>query len=239
MGDTDLGVFLVKCNLVKFCLLTFSAALRKAVCGASPTSKLSTQQSSQLRQQSSWTVTAVAAGRFPSSRQNFFSSQFVRTFGIRSKMPSAATPLDSVQACWARISQHSPVYSFFFSDISIESAEYGSMVATLRVGPNHLNSKGGLHGSVSATIVDWAGGMAIASTGLEKTGVSTDIHVTYASSAKLGDVLTIEGKTSRVGKNMGFTTVTIYKGVGEEKVVVAHGTHTKYILRDQLQSKAS
>lgn len=154
-------------------------------------------------------------------------------------MGSANTPLESVQACWARVSQNSPVYQFFFSDIVLVSAEHGSMVASLPVHPNLLNSKGGLHGSVSATIIDWAGGMAIASTGLEKTGVSTDIHVSYVSTAKLGDVLMIEGTVSRVGRNLGFTTVTIYKGEGDGKSVVAHGTHTKYILRDQPQSKSS
>ena len=107
------------------------------------------------------------------------------------------------------------------------------MTAELPLSPKLLNSKGGLHGSVSATIVDWAGGMAIASTGLEKTGLSTDIHVSYVGTAKEGDMLTIEGNASKVGRNMGFTTVTIFKGEGEEKQVVAHGTHTKYILRDQ------
>lgn len=143
------------------------------------------------------------------------------------------TPLESAQACWARLRENSPVYTFFFENIEIISAEYGSIVARLPVHKNILNSKNGLHGSVSATIVDWAGGIAIASTGMEKTGVSTDIHVSYVSSAKLGDLLTIEGKASKVGRNMGFTTVTIYKGEGEDRQVVAHGTHTKYILRDQ------
>lgn len=146
------------------------------------------------------------------------------------------TPVESVKSCWARISESSPVYNFFFTDIEVISAKKGSMIARLPVGSNHINSKHTLHGSVSATIVDWAGGMAIASTGLEQTGFSTDIHVTYVSTAKEGDVLTIEGKTSRVGKNMGFTSVTIYKGEGEnleELPVVATGTHTKYILRDQ------
>ena len=151
-------------------------------------------------------------------------------------MPS--TPLEYAEACWARIRENSPVYEFFFSDIELVSAEHGSMIARLPVTKNHLNSKGGLHGSMSATIVDWAGGMAIASTGMEQTGVSTDIHVSYLSIAKLGDVLTIEGKANKVGRNLGFTTVTIYKGDGEQKSVVAHGTHTKYILRDQPQAKS-
>jgi acyl-coenzyme A thioesterase 13 len=147
------------------------------------------------------------------------------------------TPLESVNSCWARIKKTSPVYNFFFTDINIISAKHGSMIAHLPIGPNHINSKHTLHGSVSATIVDWAGGMAIASTGLEQTGFSTDIHVSYVSTAKEGDVLTIEGKTSRVGRNMAFTSVTIYKGESvsgnlEELTVIATGTHTKYILRD-------
>ncbi|EXJ61446.1 uncharacterized protein A1O5_11762 [Cladophialophora psammophila CBS 110553] len=154
-------------------------------------------------------------------------------------MGSVKTPFESVQACWARVSQNSPVYKFFLSDIELVSATDGSMVARLPVSANLLNSKGGLHGSVSATIVDWAGGMAIASTGLEKTGLSTDIHVSYVSTAKLGDVLTIEGNVSKVGRNLGFTTVVIYKGEGTNKTVVAHGTHTKYVLRDREQDKSS
>ncbi|KIV90612.1 hypothetical protein PV10_07897 [Exophiala mesophila] len=148
-------------------------------------------------------------------------------------MASLKTPLEYVQSCWERVSQNSPVYSFFFSDIVLVSATDGSMVASLKVHPNLLNSKGTLHGSVSATIVDWAGGMAIASTGMEKTGLSTDIHVSYVSTAKLDDTLTIEGNVSKAGRNLGFTTVTIYKGEGDEKSIVAHGTHTKYILRDR------
>ena len=153
---------------------------------------------------------------------------------------SEKTPLESVNSCWSRISQSSPVYNFFFKDIEVISAKKGSMIARLAVGPNLINSKHTLHGSVSATIVDWAGGMAIASTGLEQTGFSTDIHVTYVSTAKEGDVLTIEGRTSRVGKNMAFTAVSIYKGEGdslEDLPVVATGTHTKYILRDQERAR--
>ena len=82
--------------------------------------------------------------------------------------------------------------------------------------------------------MDWAGGMAIASTGMEQTGVSTDIHVTYVSTAKLGDMLEIEGNVNRGGRNLGFTTVNIYKvKEGGQRDIVATGSHTKYILRDQ------
>jgi acyl-coenzyme A thioesterase 13 len=79
--------------------------------------------------------------------------------------------------------------------------------------------------------------MAIAATGLSKTGVSTDIHVTYVSAAREGDVLEIEAWVTRVGKTMGFTMVEIRqvavadeKGAAEGKgATVATGTHTKYL----------
>ena len=156
----------------------------------------------------------------------------VVTVHICGRFIMSSNPLEDAQACWTRIKSGSPVYRFFFEKIEIVSAEHGTIIAKLPVTENLLNSKQGLHGSVSATIVDWAGGIAIASTGMEKTGVSTDIHVSYVSSAKLGDLLTIEGKVSRVGRNLAFTTVTIYKGDNEQQIV-AHGTHTKYVLRDQ------
>ena len=79
--------------------------------------------------------------------------------------------------------------------------------------------------------------MAIASHGFEQTGLSTDIHVSYTSTAFEGEVLTIEGKTTKVGRNMGFTTVTISKGEGDDRTIVAHGTHSKYIVRDTQGSK--
>ena len=76
--------------------------------------------------------------------------------------------------------------------------------------------------------------MAIATHGHEQTGLSVDIHVTYIGIAKEGDILTIEARTTKVGRNLGFTTITI----SSEKGVVAQGTHTKYILRDLQKEKA-
>jgi acyl-coenzyme A thioesterase 13 len=169
----------------------------------------------------------------------------------------SSDPLASVNACWARVSKGG-IYKFLFSDIEIVSAEKGSMVAKLKVGPNHVNSKGGLHGSTSATIVDWwgyivplfcsqllltddlrAGGMAIATHGFEQTGLSVDIHVSYISTAKENDILTIEGKTTKVGRNLGFTTVNIFKGQEDNLTLVASGSHTKYILRETQGLKTS
>ena len=138
--------------------------------------------------------------------------------------------LEHVRNYWANMKCNSPIYDFLLGDINIVSATKGQIIAHLKVFPVHLNSKKTLHGVVSSCIMDWAGGMAIASTGLDNTGLSTDIHVTFVSTAKEGDLLEIESKASKVGASLAFTTVEI-RHAGEGGKVVAHGTHTKYIRR--------
>ncbi|SMQ51918.1 unnamed protein product [Zymoseptoria tritici ST99CH_3D7] len=94
-----------------------------------------------------------------------------------------------------------------------------------------MNSGNSLHGAVSATIVDWAGGMAISTHDLRSgSGVSIDIHVTYQSGAKVGEEIEIEGIAERVGGSLGFTKVTIYKVEdGKRGKIVISGTHTKFV----------
>ncbi|KAL4869957.1 hypothetical protein BDV12DRAFT_67622 [Aspergillus spectabilis] len=139
--------------------------------------------------------------------------------------PEVNLPLQNVLHVWNRIRLNSPIYDFLLSDVDVYHAEEGSFSARLQVGPKHLNSKGGLHGSVSATVADWAGGLAIASCGLESTGVSTNINVNYLSSATTGDWLEIKGYANKIGKTLAFTSITISSG----NILVAQGSHTKYI----------
>lgn len=125
----------------------------------------------------------------------------------------------------------SPIYAFLLTPLHITSATRNHFTARLPLSPAHLNSAGSLHGSVSATIVDWAGGMAIATHDLRSsTGVSVDIHVSYQAGAKLGETVEIEGVVERVGGNLAFTRVGIY-GVeeGRRGRLVASGTHTKFV----------
>ena len=136
------------------------------------------------------------------------------------------TPLQWAEACNTRMKGNSAIYDFLLNTIELVSAEHGKAVARLTVEKCHVNSRGTLHGAVSATLTDWAGGIAIATTGREKTGVSTDIHVTYVGTAKVGDVLTIETHASKVGGTLAFTSIEIKK---EDGSVVATGTHTKYV----------
>ncbi|OCL12653.1 Thioesterase/thiol ester dehydrase-isomerase [Glonium stellatum] len=142
-----------------------------------------------------------------------------------------ADTLAHVERVWAENKPNSPIYNFLLSEISLTFASKGVVRARLQLTKNHVNSKGGLHGTVSACLIDWVGGLAIAAYDLrEKTGVSTDIHITYISSAREGDWVEVEGKASKVGGTLAFTRATISKVVGEEPgPIVATGTHTKFV----------
>jgi acyl-coenzyme A thioesterase 13 len=134
----------------------------------------------------------------------------------------------------------SPIYAFLLGSVQIVQASKGHVVARLELTQDHMNSGHSLHGSVSATIVDWMGGMAVATYDLRSTtGVSVDIHVTYQSGAKVGDVVEIEGIAERVGSNLAFTKVTIYKYESETgargKIVIA-GTHTKFVKGSEVKA---
>jgi acyl-coenzyme A thioesterase 13 len=139
--------------------------------------------------------------------------------------------LTHITSLWSTLLPASPIYSFLLSDLAITHASKGLILARLTLSPTHLNSKSGLHGSVSATIIDAFGGLAIASTDLrEKTGASVDLNVSYLGSAGLGDVIEIEGRAEKVGGSLAFTSVTIYKvkeGVRGDAIVM--GRHTKFV----------
>lgn len=140
-----------------------------------------------------------------------------------------STEIQQVRRVWERIRSNSPIYEFLLAEADVYDAEPGVVRARLEVGPRQLNSKGTLHGAFSACVTDWAGGLAIASCGLDSTGVSTDIHVNYLSTATSGDWLEIESHANKVGKSLAFTTVTISKKTDSGLTIVAQGSHTKYV----------
>ncbi|KAF2011848.1 Thioesterase/thiol ester dehydrase-isomerase [Aaosphaeria arxii CBS 175.79] len=145
--------------------------------------------------------------------------------------PSNADILAHVEQFWAVRKPQSPVYQFLLGDVQFTHASKGLVRARLLLTKDHVNSHGGIHGSVSATIVDWVGGYAIAAwDNRTKVGVSTDIHISYISSAKIGDTIEIEGRADRVGGTMAYTTCTIWKVVDDKAgPVVATGSHTKFV----------
>ena len=143
-----------------------------------------------------------------------------------SNEPVDSAELAHVRSYWANMWPNSPIYTFLLKDAELISASHGKVLAKLKVQPVHMNSKGTLHGTVSACITDGFGGLAIASTGVKNTGLSTDIHTTYVSTAKVGDMVIIEAVASKVGRCLAFTNVEIRHEGG---AVIATGTHTKYV----------
>jgi Thioesterase superfamily len=102
------------------------------------------------------------------------------------------------------------------------------------VDKQHTNSKGGLHGTLSANLVDWLAGLVIATYGSSYTGVSTDIHVSYLASATEGEILEITGKSLKKGATLAFVSVEITKPKkGEEgNVMVVTGLHNEVCLAE-------
>ena len=90
----------------------------------------------------------------------------------------------------------------------------------------HLNMRGFLHGGFTATLVDNITTCALATCEKPVLGVSVDLNVSYLSSAKLGDTLTVKAEVLKRGKTLGFTTVTIENQHGK---TVAAGRHTKFV----------
>jgi len=70
------------------------------------------------------------------------------------KSTSKSAEHQHIEALLAKQLPDSPIYAFLLSDVKVISATKGHIVSRLSMTKNHMNSKGGIHGSVSATIVD-------------------------------------------------------------------------------------
>lgn len=149
---------------------------------------------------------------------------------LTSKTTTSNPELEHVRALWDRTKNDSAIYQLLLPLVSIIDASKGRIQARLKLNFAHVNSRGTVHGAVSGAIVDWAGSMAIATHGFEKTGASVDIHISYLSTATIEDTLDIVAVANRVGKSMAFTTVKISRVVdGKAGPVVVTGQHTKFL----------
>lgn len=144
---------------------------------------------------------------------------------------SAADRQTHIQALMDSLQARSPIYGMMLGQIRLVHVARGFVLTALRLEPHHVNSKSGLHGAVSATLVDFATGLAIASWDLrEATGASVDMHLSYLSTAGVGDTVEVEARAERVGGNLAFVTVRICKVLEEgEKRLVTLGQHTKFV----------
>lgn len=136
-----------------------------------------------------------------------------------------------VQSLMRTLLARSPVYGLILADIKLADVTPGTVTLRLKLAATHLNSKGGLHGAVSATMVDFVTGLAICSHDLrESTGASVDMHLSFLSAAQADDTVAVHGTAERVGGNLAFVTVRINKLArdGTEKPVTL-AQHTKFV----------
>lgn len=140
-----------------------------------------------------------------------------------------ASVLTHVQNVWETQRANSPIYALLLTNVTIVHASEGTIRARLLLDQNHTNSKGSLHGTMTACLIDWIAGMVIASYGSTYTGVSTDIHVSYLAGAREGEVLEITGRSMKMGGTLAFVSAEISKVQDGENVVIATGLHTKYV----------
>ncbi|KAI1821455.1 Thioesterase/thiol ester dehydrase-isomerase [Xylaria intraflava] len=111
--------------------------------------------------------------------------------------------------------------------IRVTNAVHGKVDFELDIAKEHTNRLSILHGGTTASMVDLGGSLAVASTGLYATGVSTDLNVTYLNSGgKVGDKITATAVCDKIGKTLAYTTVTFRNSKGE---LAARGSHTKYV----------
>ncbi|KAK8932602.1 hypothetical protein H634G_06254 [Metarhizium anisopliae BRIP 53293] len=136
-----------------------------------------------------------------------------------------------VHALTQNLLSKSPIYGLILADIQLAAVAAGTVTLWLTLSATHLNSKGGLHGAVSATIVDFATGLAICAHDLrERTGASVDMHLTFLSTAAAGDTVLIRSTAERVGGSLAFVSVDINKlGEDDSETPVTRARHTKYV----------
>ncbi|XP_070556357.1 acyl-coenzyme A thioesterase 13-like [Ptychodera flava] len=108
----------------------------------------------------------------------------------------------------------------------VVSAEPGRCKFEMKVEPDHTNRGGTLHGGLTATVIDTVTTAALMTAEGGSPGVSVDLNVTYIRAAKEGETVTFDGRVSKLGKRLAFTTCDV---TNESGALIAQGRHTKYV----------
>lgn len=111
----------------------------------------------------------------------------------------------------------------------VETVGEGRAVVLLDVGDSVLNPVGTLHGGAIATLVDDAGTLAIMSADAEgRSGVTTDLNVSYLAAAPLGTTVRADARALKTGATLAFVEVDVR---GADGRLLAQGRMTKFMPR--------
>ncbi|XP_034016988.1 acyl-coenzyme A thioesterase 13 [Thalassophryne amazonica] len=120
-----------------------------------------------------------------------------------------------------------PGFDRVLRKVDVLSAVEGKVVCEMRVGEEHTNRGGTLHGGLTATLVDVISTMAIMCSERRAPGVSVDMNVTYMNAVKIGEDILITAQVLKQGRTLAFATVDITnKATGK---LLIQGRHTKHL----------
>ncbi|XP_038627229.1 acyl-coenzyme A thioesterase 13 [Tachyglossus aculeatus] len=120
-----------------------------------------------------------------------------------------------------------PGFDRVLDKMTVLSASPGQVTCQLKVGEEHTNRGGTLHGGLTATLVDVVSTAALLHTERGRPGVSVDMNITYVSPAYIGEEILITAHILKQGKTLAFATVDMTnKTTGK---LVAQGRHTKHL----------
>ena len=97
---------------------------------------------------------------------------------------------------------HNPSPVARWLDGRLKAVSEGSLTVDFTVREEMTNPMGILHGGISATMMDEVLGATVFSLGHENFFVSVNLNVDYLASAQLGEVVTVESKVIRKGRNI-------------------------------------
>ncbi|RZC32281.1 4HBT domain containing protein, partial [Asbolus verrucosus] len=113
--------------------------------------------------------------------------------------------------------------------IKILSVGDGKCLAQLKVDDDHINPMGGLHGGMSATLLDCVSSYALMSKdGPTFRHVSVDIYLNYLKTAKINDDLLIDASVVKRGDQLAFLQAEIKNKTTGDVLVKCANTKSIY-----------
>ena len=107
-------------------------------------------------------------------------------------------------------------------------AREGKFHCEMPVLEEHLNMRGFLHGGFTALLIDNMCTTALITCDRGVFGQTTDLNISYLSSARPGDTLTLKADVMKQGTRLGFIQVSVENQHG---VMVASGRQTMFMSR--------
>ncbi len=112
-------------------------------------------------------------------------------------------------------------------EIDPSQASHGHCVVRGKIEPMHLNINQVVHGGVYCTMLDTAmGGAVVTTLNPREVTATTSLYVDFLRPARLGQVLSADGRVTRRGRNIAFADGHI---TDEEGKLMGTGRGTWYI----------